>query len=634
MNFQYKIVSSQDIRIYQKGINDMTKFKKISILLIALALHTGIIAQESGTITHTVNKGQTLYSISKLYNTTVEEIIRINPESAVTLSAGQKLRIPQSQKENHSKTIIHKNDNGQIFHTIQSGETLYRLGKLYGIAPQEICDANPGLSTSNFRVGETIRIPRIAENAEILANKEKEEKKTQKGQDKPQHQYHIKHIVKKGETIESLAIKYRSTPEEIMAANPDIENGKLKKKTIIIIPIDKNREKESDKTKQRYENTEHAQSPIPDIKNYKDGVLKVAVVLPFLLDSYAPSEQGRMIEYYQGFLMAVEKLKSIGYSFEINTFDSGPQEQSLNDLLSGGALDNMELIIGAMYPAHNRELAKFALEKNIPLVIPFTNKDNEIFRNPMVYCVNSLQSYIIPSVVEHFMNTFTNANVIFVEDKEEKSNKKEFIAKLTDELDINSIPNRTIPLHNLTTEETTLITLKEYLHEDKENIIIPTSSSSAMLNALLPTLQQADIIDTLNIPDYKLFGYPEWQIYAKDTREQMYEVETYFYATFYSHYSISEVTRFQEEYIKRYNCSIQNIYPRYGMLGYDTGYFFLLAATIYGEQLADKINELGYTPIQTGFLFERQNNGAMINRKVNFIHYTPEYRIEKIDFEQ
>jgi hypothetical protein len=170
------------------------------------------------------------------------------------------------------------------------------------------------------------------------------------------------------------------------------------------------------------------------------------------------------------------------------------------------------------------------------------------------------------------------------------------------------------------------------LLDDRENIIVPTSSSAATLNTLLPSLRQADIIDSLDVPDYKLFGYPEWQIYAKDTREQMYEVETYFYATFYSHYSMPEVTRFQEEYIKRFNCSIQNIYPRYGMLGYDTGLFFLLAASRYGAELPEKINRLGYTPIQTGFLFERENDGAFINRKVYFIHYSPEYRIEKIDF--
>ncbi|MBO7271482.1 MAG: LysM peptidoglycan-binding domain-containing protein, partial [Bacteroidaceae bacterium] len=58
---------------------------------------------------------------------------------------------------------------------IQSGETLYRLSRMYGITTQELCDANPGLSTSNFRVGETIRIPKVAENADINKPSKKEE---------------------------------------------------------------------------------------------------------------------------------------------------------------------------------------------------------------------------------------------------------------------------------------------------------------------------------------------------------------------------------------------------------------------------------------------------------------------------
>ena len=53
-----------------------------------------------------------------------------------------------------------------------------------------------------------------------------------------------------------------------------------------------------------------------------------------------------------------------------------------------------------------------------------------------------------------------------------KSNKKEFITKLTDELDINSVPNTTVSLKNLTTEETTLLALKEFLREEKENRLL------------------------------------------------------------------------------------------------------------------------------------------------------------------
>ena len=614
----------------------MVLFKRIFMVLAALSIAFHSNAQNSDFITHTVNKGQTLYAISKLYNTTVEEIVKLNPESVSRLSIGQQLRIPYNTNDNSRKVISRKDNDGTIYHTIQSGETLYRLGKIYGISPNEICDANPGLSTANFRVGETIRIPRIAGSVGINASEQVSAEEDSAIPTK-QYKYHLNHKVKKGETISGLADKYKVSKDDILAANPELKGKELKKKMIVRIPLDEDRVNNSETAHKSHSNAgkEIASNEKTEGKaGYNDGVLKVAIVLPFLLDSYAPSEQGRMIEYYQGFLMAVEKLKEMGYSFEINTYDSGPQENSLNDLLSSGTLDNMELIIGAMYPKHNKELAKFALEKRIPLVIPFTNKDNEIFRNPQVYCVNALQSYLIPDVTEHFMTTFPNANVVFVEEEGEKNNKKDFIRQLTEKLDINAVPNITVPMYNITTPETTLIALKEFLREDKENIIIPTSSSSATLNTLLPTLQQADMIDTLDIPDYKLFGYPEWQIYAKDTREQMYEVETYFYATFYSHYSLPEVTRFQEEYIRRYNCGIQNIYPRYGMLGYDTGYYFLLATSIYGDKLSEMINDLGYAPIQTGFLFERSNNGAMINKKVNFIHYTPDYRIEKIDFDE
>lgn len=47
-----------------------------------------------------------------------------------------------------------------MFHTIQSGETLYKLTQRYGVTAQRICQANPGLSAENFRIGQVIVIPR------------------------------------------------------------------------------------------------------------------------------------------------------------------------------------------------------------------------------------------------------------------------------------------------------------------------------------------------------------------------------------------------------------------------------------------------------------------------------------------
>lgn len=611
----------------------MKILRHILLLFAIFIMATAANAQERKFFTHTVSKGQTLYSISKMYNTTVEEIVEYNPESAVKLSIGQKLRIPQNTTNSTPVTVVDGERDGETYHTIKSGETLYRLSKMYGVTPRAICDANPGLSTSNFRVGEVILIPKPDRSIEIKTKKDNDG-------EKEEPEIIATHKVKKGETIEDICRQYGITEDELLAANPQIKNKKIKKKMVLDIPAPKSKTANDKGTEREPTNheifikVEEYKDSINNRRHTGDGRIKVAVILPFLLDSYAPSEQGRMVEYYQGFLMAVNELKNAGYSFEINTFDSGPKEKSLSELVSSGQLDNMDLIIGAMYPNHNSELAKFAQEKEIPLVIPFTSKEDEIFRNPMVYIVNAMQSYIIPEVTARFTTTFPNANVVFVED-EAKGNKKDFIAGLTDELDNTGATHTTIAMSSLTTPELMLPTLKQLLKEDKENIIVPTSSSAKTLGTLLPALVQAEIIDSIDVPDFKLFGYPEWQIYAKDTREQMYEVETYFYATFYSHYSLPEVAEFRDKYIRWYNRDIQNIYPRYGMLGYDTGYYFLLAVALYGKEMPERINETEFTPVQTGFKFSRVNNwGGLLNKKIYFIHYGRDYKIEKIDFDK
>ena len=63
----------------------MTRIKQLFSLFAILLVSISINAQDNNIITHTVNTGQTLYSIPKLYGTTVEDIIRMNPESITTL---------------------------------------------------------------------------------------------------------------------------------------------------------------------------------------------------------------------------------------------------------------------------------------------------------------------------------------------------------------------------------------------------------------------------------------------------------------------------------------------------------------------------------------------------------------------
>ena len=603
--------------------------RKILLALAMMFVSLAIYAQGNNYFIHTVKRGETLYSISRTYNTTVDKIVELNPGSAAKINIGQELRIPQETPQNENTQST--NTGTARYHTIQAGETLYRLGQMYNISPHEICDANPGLSRNNFRTGEVILSPSpaVAEPAPVAQQEVSEQPAEERT-----------HKVKRGETIEEICEMYGITRQELIDANPQLANEPLKRRMVLNIPEHKEtpavvvaREETNNEIFSQYNNYRDSINTA-NIVQRTNGTVKVGIVLSFLLDSYAPSEQSRVVEYYQGFLMAVEQLKREGYSFEINTFDAGPKEKSLDSLLTSGALDRMNLLIGATYTSHNKELATFAKRKEIPLVIPFANKEDEIYRNSMVYIVNSQQSYIIPEVTSQFVQTFPNANVIFVEDTI-RGNKMDFVTTLTEELDREKMPHTTVSIANFTGENKTIPTLRELRVEGKDNIIIPPSASSKTLTTLLQTLVQAKRIDSTSVRNYKLFGYPEWQIYAANTHDHMYEIETYFYASFYSHYSIPEAAAFQNNFIRWYGCNIQNIYPRFAMMGYDTGYYFLLAISNYGKDLAEHINEITFSPIQTGFRFERVNNwGGMVNKKYYFIHYRPDFLIEKIEFDK
>ena len=598
----------------------MKTLKKILFTIILAMTTATLSAQKANIVSHTVTQGQTLYSISKMYNTTVDEIIKFNPGCAEVLSIGQKLIIPSNsaQEKKSART-----------HTIKSGETLYRLSKMYNITTEELCAANPGLSINNFRAGEVIVIP-TKESEEAKASEKVQA--TQPVLDEKEPVIATTHKVKRKESIESICEEYGITPQELIKANPVLKEKKLKRKMVLNIPAPSRKTEPAQHETIIQQKKEFVETISKGINNDKE--LNVAVVLSFLLDSYAPKEQSRMVEYYQGFLMAVEQLKREGYSFTINTYDAGHKEKSLDSLLKSSAFEDVEMIFGASYPKHCKELAKFAKEREIPLVIPFSSKKDEAVGNPTVYVANGIQSFILPEISSAFVKTFPNANVVFVEDTV-KSNKKEFINSRTAELAKDSIPYTTLPMSLLTNEDSVLTTMASVYREDKEMIFIPTSSSATTLNTLLPSLLHARGIDSLNVAKFKLFGYPEWQIHAKDTRELMYEVDTYFYATFYSHYSLPRVAEFQEDFIRWYNRDIQNIYPRYGMLGYDTGYFFLLAASLYGNAMHENISQVPFAPVQSDFKFERiSEKDGFINKKFFFIHFCPEYYIDKMDFDQ
>ena len=131
-------ISQEEIINYNPSVVD--GLKKDYVLFLPVDLFDNKIIPQSQTSTnnfsfkHTVKKGETLYGISKTYGISQEAITTKNPSVNNGIKPGQILIIPQVF------TISENNeDNSEIiYHTIQKGETLYRLSKIYNTSIENI----------------------------------------------------------------------------------------------------------------------------------------------------------------------------------------------------------------------------------------------------------------------------------------------------------------------------------------------------------------------------------------------------------------------------------------------------------------------------------------------------------------
>lgn len=511
-------------------------FLNIFFFIALCVFSSGISAQENvnTTFSHTVDRGETLMSIARMYNVSLKDIMKLNDKTDEKIYAGEVLLIP---------------NNKERFHTIQKGETLYRLSTVYGVSVEAICGANPGLSVDNFKAGSVIRIPMPYD-----------------------------------ESSETETVKVAAVHENAQDSNDITFSGK-KVATV-----------------------------------HDDNVMNVSLVLPFTASG---KEKSRLTEFYEGLLIGVYDMKQRGLSVNLNVFDSN--ERSLTSIMGTNELRESDVIIGPMSADDIKPLSDFSKKNRIHLVIPFTSKADEVFDNPYIFQINTPQSYLYSEVYLKFAEKFGTCNIVFIED-ERNNDKKTFVDGLKHELDSRNIHYSNVSMSSLGTKALELV------DSDVSTVFVASSGKSSHLSSLLPPLQNIRLAKPE--AEYHLFGYPEWQTYTHDYISAFYDVDTYFYTSFYANNlsSVSEV--FYNKYKKWYKKEMANTYPKYGMLGYDVFTYFSKYWQRYGEDFDRHLNTLVFDPVQTGFRFERVNNwGGFINKKIFFIHFSKDSSLNKIDFD-
>lgn len=579
-----------------------------SLALVAGSPMLSSAQNNAGFFLHTVEKGQSLYSIANMYSVSIDDIVRLNPQCKEQIQSGQALKIPQLAASGNSP---------KQFHTIQAGETLYQLTVKYNITAQKICAANPGLSANNFRIGQVIVIPG-SDGTGSASSATSQQQVSTSPDELHKKQWKDMHKVEKKETIFSISRMYGITEDELITANPELKKGKLKKGAFLFIPYPKgNTHKASVAPSNEQLFKENARS----YKNMQ--TIRIALLLPF-----CGNDQPRMTEFYEGFLIAVDSLKKKGASFDIYTYDTKGTAAGINAILAKSELKDMDIIFGPVHPANIPTVANFAEKNNIRLVIPFAPKVDQVFKNPNIYQINTPQSYLYSEVYEHFIRKFGKTNVVFLDDGTPDKSKAEFIKGMKEELKGNNVKFKQIRLSNEVTPEKVIAAMDTL----SGNIFIPLSGEKSALTKLLPNLT----LVRREHPKFNmhLFGYPEWQTYTQDFLSSFYEMDTYFYSSFYTNNLFPAAISFTRDYRRWYSKDMANTYPKYGMLGFDIGYFFLRGLSQWGDKLEENLNKINVTSIQTGFKFERVNNwGGFINRKVFFVHFSKDYELIKLDFE-
>lgn len=108
---------------------------------------------------HSVEAGQTLYSIAKAYSVNTKDLIFENPELADGINPGQQIKIlyKDTKKTTSPKNEV-TNTSQFIYHTVEKQQTLYAISKLYGITVDELSKANPELS-EGLKIGQQLKIP-------------------------------------------------------------------------------------------------------------------------------------------------------------------------------------------------------------------------------------------------------------------------------------------------------------------------------------------------------------------------------------------------------------------------------------------------------------------------------------------
>lgn len=578
--------------IQQSNPGEMTTLQKGSMLYYPCDSEETVQKEDSNNntstagkdgVTHRIERGETLNSIARMYGMTAKELQMLNPGAGDYIKAGDLLVISDPE------TTSTGGNSDVSYHKIQSGETLYGIGKKYNVSVEALLKNNPGVSERNFRAGETIRIP--ASGTGIVMTTETVREDVLKG--------FREHKVKKEETWNSIARKYGIPADVLREANSGVE---LKKNIYIGIPVI-----ESEEVSRQVvdEDKREIQEIYQDINGINDSTgyngIRFAVV-----SGSQTSRRDR--EIMRGVLMAVDKLKNSGSKITLKMLEGNNSESVLGELDTF----NPTIVMSTAETDFPEWLARYGNDTRVPVINTLDVKNVDFQSNPYMVQLITTPDYFNEEVANWIFQKYGSYSLVFTGEKDPNDALAESLQSIWD-------PSR----------------VRSRSVEDLRSL--PLNAKGKYLLYSFPT-KKADVVEFLDaVNDAKtktpeaevtVIGRPNWIVYDEALSEKFHNADVQIPARFYMSKSERNNSEFSLHYRQLFNAAVPNTFPVYSGIGYDTALYFL-------QGLSDSkgdINAMGRPDgmVQSEFELERPSNwSGIMNRAVFMVRFTPYDSIEK-----
>ena len=317
---------------------------------------------------------------------------------------------------------------------------LYRVGVNFHVTQEEIIRWNPQLENRGLHYGETLLLPTgrpvVKETKPTVIKTTVKEVAAQQEKEKPVEPTPVVAPIVE-ETVQPAPAPAESTPA--FDSTPAVDNTKF------IQPIE------------------------------------LALMLPF--ESQQTKQSGnaeRMLEFYQGALIALNEMQNDSVHFRLRVFDTGRSQRVVNELCDSTVLDQVQGVLGLVYPIQIERMAAWSAAHQVPLLVPFSAEE-EIAQKPYVLQFNSMDKQQADSICAWIKTR--DAHCVALEVR--AADMSEYARTMRKQMQAHQIKYSAMALRDLLNDSVAYA-----LDTEKENIILLHSDKYQHIRMLLPHLEK------------------------------------------------------------------------------------------------------------------------------------------------